>query len=563
MKLRSLLFCALCAGFVLQPARALDARCPQAPEDPAAPVPEDPPWLLLDWPRLIEGCVPHLQHDRGKRWPLVIWDATSGAPFTDRTARVLLERGIVAPVRLDPAAIPVAQQIQKAGAPVVLLDSRTGSWPYDLAGDPAKWALSFPKDAQVPDAWRRVPVPGRLDGWQLAAQRLRDVLGQFRDAGVRVDAVWFDYENAPANVPYEAVKASREAGREVPAAALRNAEAFDRYRRQLWTQLLSSYVAAPVREFYPAASVTNWMAVLSTPESPVAGWNNKPLPPTGLSLLSASNPVAYGVDAAFLALWDKELPAERADIDRAYLHLLLRQVSADRANRERLAPHLDGFVWVARDLRNMPERNAPAMSRAAYREALRHLWLRGIDGMQVYNGFRPGQTAVALAEVQDVATVFDELLRHRDFLDQGEVMNLKVPPPQGEGALWSGLRLADHALVRAVALGGADVTVEIGGWQGFTLPVTATPGGVTYVVRLNREAGRMEVVSSEPPTPPPPPKAEEPAPADDKAGAEGKGPEEKPAPPPKKNGETGQPPAEKGERADKKGEGRAADKEKK
>ena len=192
-------------------------------------MPEDPPWLLLDWPRLIEGCVPHLQHDRGKRWPLVIWDATSGAPFTDRTARVLLERGIVAPVRLDPAAIPVAQQIQKAGAPVILLDSRTGSWPYDLAGDPAKWALSFPKDAQVPDAWRRVPVPGRLDGWQLAAQRLRDVLGQFRDAGVRVDAVWFDYENAPANVPYEAVKASREAGREVPAAALRNAEAFDRY----------------------------------------------------------------------------------------------------------------------------------------------------------------------------------------------------------------------------------------------------------------------------------------------------------------------------------------------
>ena len=116
--------------------------------------------------------------------------------------------------------------------------------------------------------------------------------------------------------------------------------------------------------------------------------------------------------------------------------------------------------------------------------------------------------------------------------------------------------------VRAVALEGADTTVEIGGWQGFTLPVTATPAGVTYVIRLNREAGRMEVVSSEPPTPPPPPRAEEPAPADNKAAAEGKAPEDKPAPP-KKNGEARQPAAEKGERAEKKDEGKAAEKDKK
>ena len=303
VKVRSLLL-ALSAGLAVQAAQALDARCPQLPEDPVAEVPMDPPWVLLDWPRLIEGCVPHLQHDRGKRWPLMIWDVRSAEPFTDRTAKALLERGIVAPVRLDPAAIAVAQQVQKAGAPVILLDVKTGSWPYDLAGEPAKWALSFGKDAQVNEAWRRVPVPGRLEGWELAAQRLREVLKEFREAGVRVDAVWFDYENAPANVPFEAAKASREAGKEIPSAALASAESFDRYRRQLWIQLLSTYIAAPVREVYPAASVTNWMAVLSSPEIPAVGWNNKPLPPTGPTLLSASNPVAYGIDAAFLALCD-------------------------------------------------------------------------------------------------------------------------------------------------------------------------------------------------------------------------------------------------------------------
>lgn len=511
MRIQSLLPWALCAGYLLQPAHALDARCPQAPEDPAAEVPMEPPWQLLDWPRLIEGCVPQLQHDRGKRWPLLIWDARSAEGFAERHARALLERGIVAPVRLDAAAIPVAQQMQKAGAPVILLDARSGSWPYDLVGDPTKWALSFPKDAQVPEAWRHVPVPARLEGWQQLAQHLREVLGKFRAAGVRVDAVWFDYEQAPATVPYEAAKASREAGKEIPAAALASPEAFDRYRRQLWTELLSSYVAAPVREIYPAASVTNWMAVLSSPAIPVIGWTNKPLPPTGLTLLSASNPVAYGVDAAYLALWDKDPPTERREIDRAYMHLLLRQLSADGANRQQLAPELDTFVWVARDHRTQPERGAPSMSRAAYREALRHLWLRGIEGMLVYNGPRPGQPALALAEVQDAATVYDELLKHRDFLEQGEVMSLETPPPRHDGGLWSGLRLGDHALVRAVSLGVADATVEITGWQRFSLPVTATPGGVTYVVRLNREAGRMEVVSSEPPTPPPAPK-EAPAP---------------------------------------------------
>ena len=562
MKVRSLLL-ALCAGSAMQAAEALDARCPQLPEDPAAEVPTDPPWVLLDWPRLIEGCVPHLQHDRGKRWPLMIWDVRSGDPFTEKAAKSLLERGIVAPIRLDPAAIPVAQQVQKAGAPVILLDARNGSWPYDLAGEPAKWALSFGKDAQVNETWRRVPVPGRLEGWEIAAQRLREILREFRDAGVRVDAVWFDYENAPANVPYEAAKASREAGKEIPAAALANAESFDRYRRQLWIQLLSTYIAAPVREFYPAASVTNWMAVLSSPEIPVVGWNNRALPPTGPTLLSASNPVAYGVDAAFLALWDKEAPTDRREIDRAYLHVLLRQVSADAANRRRIAPQTDAVVWVARDHRTLTDRTAPSMSRAAYREALRHLWLRGADGMQVYNGLRAGQSAIALAEVQDAATVYDELLKHRDFLDQGEVMNLEVPPPQHDGAIWSGLRLGDHALVRAASLTGGDVVVEIGGWQGFGLPVTATADGVTYVVRLNREAGRMEIVSSDPhvspPAPPakeaPPPAAEKAEPADrPAAAAKSAEAEAKPAQGAKKNGDGKPAPA------DRKDEGRAAEK---
>jgi len=111
-----------------------------------------------------------------------------------------------------------------------------------------------------------------------------------------------------------------------------------------------------------------------------------------------------------------------------------------------------------------------------------------------------------------------------------------------------------------VSLTGADITAEIGGWQGFSLPVTATVDGVTYVLRLNREAGRMEVVSSEPVVPPPAPKEESAPPpkteAADKPAAASKPAEAeaKPAQGAKKNGE-GRPAA-----PEKKDEGKAVEK---
>jgi len=521
MTARQFLLCAALASLAA-PAAALDARCPQFPEDPKAEAPVEPHWLTLDWPRTIEACVPTLQHDRGKRRPLVLWEGGDAGTFSERTAKMLLERGLVPAVRLDPEMIPLALQLQKAGAPVILLDAKSGSWPYDLVGDPAKWALSFGTNVQVQEGWRRLPVPGRLEGWALAAQRMREVLRQFQEAGVRVDAVWFDYETAPASVPFEAARASKEAGKEIPARALSSSEAFHRYRWQLWLQILSTYVAAPVREVYPAASVTNWMVMLSTLETPVTGWDNRPLPPSGLTLFSATNPVAYGVESAVVALWEKDqVPAEPAAIDRAYVALLLRQVSQDGLNRQRIAPHLDSVVWVSRDVHQQPERKAPPMSRAAYREALRHLWLRGVDAMEVYNGQRPGRLAAVLAEVQDAATVFDELLKYRDFLEQGEPIGFALPPVQEAAPVWSGLRLAESAVVRVAWLGEGEGSAEIEAWPGFKIVLPATRAGTTYLLKLNREAGRLEIVSSDPP----PPK-------DESAAPEGRKPEGK-----KKNGE--------------------------
>ena len=58
--------------------------------------------------------------------------------------------------------------------------------------------------------------------------------------------------------------------------------------------LFGAYYAAPVLEFYPKCSVTNWLAQPSTPEEPQPGWADNRgrihMPP----LVTAWNPTAYG-----------------------------------------------------------------------------------------------------------------------------------------------------------------------------------------------------------------------------------------------------------------------------
>ena len=100
---------------------------------------------------------------------------------------------------------------------------------------------------------------------------MRDTLLGFRDAGVKVDAVWLDYEVDPLNLNYLAVRDDPAARRHIPNNVLASPAAFARWRRQLWAALMSAYVAGPVREIFPGASVSNWMTVLSTSKRPVPG----------------------------------------------------------------------------------------------------------------------------------------------------------------------------------------------------------------------------------------------------------------------------------------------------
>jgi len=444
----ALLACIVLAGCALRP-----------PVPGAEPLYPSPSPARVDWPAALAALEP-LEHERGGRWPLVLWRGVGFDPLSGARIRAMLARGVVQHLRLGHPDVDAARALADAGAPVVLMEGAGGAWPYDALAGEYPWRLTFPEGATVPPAWRELPDPTRRHGWRRAGEQVRASLEQYRAAGVGIDAVWLDYEGALVNDDYEAVKASRASAR-LPAAILASERRYRDHRRRYWLRSLSRYLAAPVRQVFPQASVTNWVVMLSATSHPVRGWTDRPHPPSPPLRFTHSNPIAYGIDTYFLHAWPADHPVTRANVDRFYAHLLLRQVSVDARNRARLRPDMGAVVWVARWVPDHPGERVPVMSREAYREALRHIWLRGADAMQVFNPPREGYEAYAVNEVRDAQAVYDEMLAYRAFLDRGEVMSFKVPDNRQPSVLWSGLRLADRAVVRVTRLGGGAETVEI------------------------------------------------------------------------------------------------------
>lgn len=436
----------------------------------------------IDWYETLTRELDPLDNDRGERWPLVLWHGVGYQPLEAGQIRALMDRGIVQHLRLRRTDARAARALAGGGAPVVLMEGAGGAWPYDTV-EGGDWRLQFSEDAVVQPEWRRLPDPTRPAGWEKARDLTRERLQRYVDAGVRVDAVWLDYEGALLNDDYRAVRASSAAAR-LPASILDSEAQYRGYRRTHWLNGLSRYLAAPVRRVYPDAAVTNWVVMVSSAGYPVLSWTDWPHPPSPPLFFTHSNPIAYGIDRYFLWAWPDGHRINRVNVDRFFTHLLLRQVSMDALNRARYRPDMGAVVWVARWVPDQPDERTPVMSRAAYREALRHIWLRGADAMQVFNPARDGFERYAVREVQDVQRVYDEMLEYREFLERGEVMNFKVPDNRDASIMWSGLRLANRAVVRVTNLGAEQKMYYLclSGGQCVVLPVPAR--GRTFVLEL-------------------------------------------------------------------------------
>ncbi|MBF0623203.1 MAG: hypothetical protein HQL82_00155 [Magnetococcales bacterium] len=420
----------------------------------------------MDWAQALQATVPVLQHPRGQRWPLMLWRQGGHAPRSGAEIRLFLDRGLVPHIRLTPEQIPAARALMAAGAPVIALETRGGLWPYDLAGATADSL-----------------IPGDLEGWRLATDDLRQRLARFRQAGIVIDAFWLDLEGGPHAADPARLRADPRRQRGLPAAVLEHPRRLREHLRQLWIQLLSAHVAAPIREFYPDASVTNWVVTLSSRQRPVRDWLGRSHPPLGPTLFTATTPLAYGVDTAYLHRWPAGQEPTPAAVDRFFLHLLLEQVSANQWNLQRQAPHLQAIPWVARRVVEHPDHPTPAMGRPAFREALRHLWLRGVDAMQIFNPPEMVGDQTALDQVADAVAVLDELLAHRDFLDRGTPLTLDHPGPTEATPLWSGLELDGRCLIRIFLPPGVPAPADLPLPDGHRLSLPPlSPGGTTLVL---------------------------------------------------------------------------------
>ena len=416
--------------------------------------------------------VPLLKHDNTGRFPMIAIEAfkldandkswQEAKPFPPEVIRELKKRGLTQWIPPHERYIPFALALQQEGAGVIMVEGNAFNGPPDQA--PASMHI-LPEDYQKldrPGQQPLFPCPLVLDGWVITQHKLRETFKQYKDAGVNVDAVWLDWEIEPdwRNAQWDEAKHCSRCRKQFPPGVLDDQQIYRHFIEQWRVQLFSAYVVAPIFEYYPHVSITNWEEVISTPEEPTPTWSGTRLwPPKYLGMFTAANPVAYGNTIWKRHNWKDEWgwPLDETHMDRLYTSVMLNQISVHESNAQKISPWKQSIPWVDRFCADDRDPAIPILSRVRYREILRHCWLRGADGMQIFNPLwfkeDAAKLAIATEELEDAVAVYDELLQYRPFLEGGVAMNTSTLTPTYEGVIWSGLRLGDEAIIRAFTQG--------------------------------------------------------------------------------------------------------------
>jgi hypothetical protein len=442
--------------------------------------------------------VPELEHERGDRFPMIMWGGIGFEKRPPADYRKLLARGLTQHVRMDPKMLPTAKALQVAGSPVIMMAGKAGRWPYKLAGEREAWRHRYEEGYEPVRGGKRGACINVAEGWRKAGERVHRTLRHYKENGVTVDAVWMDWEGAwPGEQAYRNARHCLRCRRRLPRHALSSAAAFHAFAGRRFVARLGTHLAAPAQAVFPNISTTDWMLVYSSPKRRVRHpWWPHRMPPVVPHTFTATNPVAYGNTKFYDEAWSEDFAEDREHVDQFYTHQLLRNISDSAANRKAFAPEKRALPWVARWCPDVADPEIPILSRPRYREILRHIWLRGADGLQIFNPFREGYAHMAYREVEDAVRVYDEMLGHRPFLERGEVMNTAVPAMQEQGVIWSGLRLPGRALVRVFRPGGAPAKVTLRPWgEGeITLDGLREKEGRTHLLRRG-EKGEIEAES--------------------------------------------------------------------
>jgi len=326
--------------------------------------------------------------------------------------------------------------------------------------------------------WPCLPLADTRAG----AERVRDLIRPYKAAGIPLAGVWFDDEALPHpwNGCFEAQRKSEECRKHYPPGVFDKFEPFCEYVYNLRSKLLNEVMADPVIAMFPGALVGNYGEFASSKDVPFEGVR----PPRTLGKLVLM-PSAYAntVDLPRQFKNGEGLTQEKAD--RFYFRGLLRTVSTCNANKK---PGQVSIPFLSAYTPDNPDpRFRFGMSRPAFRELMRHVWLRGADSIYVFNlGYPTNPQLVtpqqSFESVADVRAALDELLAWPEFDERGEPMNFAVPEPIDSAPIWSGVRLKDTAYVRAFTFGAAQ-KFEIEAFPGVRVQVTASPAGENHLIR--------------------------------------------------------------------------------
>ncbi len=450
----------------------------------------------FSWLKVATSILSPLKQQPGQIPPMITWEGFGYEPLGADDVKTLLARGVTPHLHMDAAMIPAALALQNAGAPVVLMQGAGGNFPSELAGKPELWAHQFDASYKPTEAVR--PCPSLLAGWVAGAEQVRDTLKKFKAAGVNVNSVWMDWEGDPlyGKDRFDQATHCLRCRSILPASLLASKPQFEAWCRRRFVELIGTYLAAPVLEVFPACSVTNWNAMVSTPEHPLNDWDFEKIDPSMPSFFTAVNTAAYG-DTKYWHRWQKSYKLDQEHVDQFWFHSMIEQLSTETANRLKWMPEKSAIPWVARWLPENDEYNLPVMSRERYRELLRHMWLRGIKGMQVFNPRFKDYEKMAVYELQDAATIYSEMAPYHDLIETGTPICLDVPPAQSNKLVWSGLKTDSKAVVRAFKQGGGKAMASIGIWPGVKVQFPVDANGVTALVEKSANGVHVTLTRSE------------------------------------------------------------------
>lgn len=461
---------------------------------------QEPPGVTWDMESFARVIQP-MKHPLPPRLPLFLWNwpLPRGQALVrmreDGSLRQAIEvmaaRGMVPTVEMGwdwtpEGAMALALTLKEAGQPVYI------QWPWLPGGEeglyPPETMLAEGPDASQGNKVRKWPcLP--LYSVQESRRLLIEAMNRYKAAGIEVAGVWFDYEGLPHpwNGCYQAQLASAECRKHYPPGVIDSWTNFISYAYDLRSRVIVEALVEPVREVFPHALVANYGEVASSEAVPF-----EEIRPPWKCEQDALMPSAYANTRDLARRFSDAESVTQEQADRFYFRNLLVTVSTANANKR---PGQLSIPYISRFVPDDPNpKYRLGMSSPVYRELVRHLLLRGSEGLYLFNGGYPGSAVpaqVSLESVEDARAAYDEMLAWREFLDLGQPMCFDCPAAEG-AVIWSGLRLPDRVLVRAFSFASEVGRVIIEAFPGVHVQLEAPPTGATYLVDKQGTVHKVE-----------------------------------------------------------------------